>query len=487
MTEGFSASVVGRGSGLSVRWGKRAVAEMVFELPGDPVPGWEPDDEGARLTRSGSVTARLRHVRHERGWTTTVSIDNAGEDEAELPTVGFSLIAAPGWAGWSWTDDLDGFVVVAPVGHDAPTLVGWLRQGFLSAAQERPVYGVGPLADGQVESRGAAFHLAPEGGTLRPFGRHASTLEFGAVKGPDAVASRLPDWLPDLIVRDGDDLRFETPDLAVVAGPDAQVVLDDTAAFVIGAPGHREVSVHGVRGVHRLRATFAPAPQPFLADHVAAWKSRRPRTTSTATAAVVAAALARRGVWDAEATLDWLEHEDWLTREAPLGMAVAAIVAAETRDAALLQAACAAVLDAEPTPGLGIVGTRCWVGCLRAGLPRLDLTVLFDRYARDGGDPLLGLEYAVVRGAEEGKWGRVVTGLVNRLGSGLPGQPMGLSEADAGLAAAVLRLVPETWSTKPAAAAASEKTEALLLADYADGLHPEHEGLAWLLLGDVGS
>ena len=198
----------------------------------------------------------------------------------------------------------------------------------------------------------------------------------------------------------------------------------------------------------------------------------------SATAALIACALARRSIHDPDAALDWLEREDWLARGDLFGMAAAGIVATETLDEALLAQACEALSASPAEPGRGIVATRLWLATLRLGVPPLDLTAVL-------GD---GMEAGLLGGVDEATWTPSVLGLANGFGGGrLPGQPVGLGEAEAGLRAALLRLVPEHWAVRARASEAAERASALLLADHADGLHPAYDGLAWLVLGEIGA
>jgi len=478
VTWGFTCVVTGGGRGLLVRHGGASVAEFSFGLPGDPVDGWEPDDTEARLTTADSFTARLRHLPDDGGWTTTVTLDNSADVERALPALGMAVTVAPGWCGWAWGSDTEGFVLVAPTDAVGPCLCVRVRQGFLRVAADRPAF---TATDRRGEGLGdgvAALHLAHPTGSLRAFGRHQTTLDLAEVPDADAAAAGLPDWLPDLVVAPNDEVRLETPDLAVVPGPGVRLATEDTACVLTGGPGHREVAVHGVRGVQRLRVTFTPALEPFLAELVTALKSRRPSAVPSATGALVAAALARRAVLDPEAALDWLEREDWLARGDLFGMAAAGIVATETLDEALLAQACEALSASPAEPGRGIVATRLWLATLRLGVPPLDLTAVL-------GD---GMEAGLLGGVDEATWTPSVLGLANGFGGGrLPGQPVGLGEAEAGLRAVLLRLVPEHWAVRARASEAAERASALLLADHADGLHPAYDGLAWLVLGEIGA
>ena len=273
MSWGFDCAVTGGGRGLLLRRAGQSVAELVFGLPGEPVKGWELDESEARITAVEHGTVRLRHVPDPEGWTTVVSLDNTDSSEQALPPLGMVVTVHDAWTGWAWTSDTEGFVVLAPRDAPGPALLVRVRQGFLRTASGLRAFS--PL-DRRGDALGdgvALFHLANPAGSLRPFGRHQTSLEFEEVTDLAAVRAVLPGWLPELVVAPGDDLRFETPDQAIVPGSGVRMTTEDTTSVLAGEAGHQEVAVHGVQ---RLTATFVPPLEPFLAGLVAALKSRRP-------------------------------------------------------------------------------------------------------------------------------------------------------------------------------------------------------------------
>lgn len=483
----FAFEVAGGGRSLRVTDAAgAAVCSLDFGLPGEPVPGWVPDEEDACHTAGDGWEARIRHLRDDGALTAFVSLDNREPVERPLPPVGMAVTVADGWCGWSWTADVDGFVVVAPRWRAGEVLRIRLRKGFLRAAQQRPVFTSEPRREGGagLPVGCAAFHLANPTGSLKAHGRHQLVLTLGPVPTFDEAAQHLPDWLPPLVASAGDEVRFVTPDLALVPGPGATLILDDTVAVLTGEAGHRELAVHGVRGVQRLRVTFPPSLPAFLADLGAALKSRRPSAVTTATGAVIAAGYERGAVLDDELVLDWLEREDWLARADPLGVAIAGVVATRTRDVTLLEGAWDALEGLPWQAGSGLVTMRLWLAALTVTGGAPDLGALLQRRATD---ELGALELALLRHAEPEVWGGRVSGLIQSLGGVLPGQPVGMPASDAALRVSLLRLVPEAWPQRPEASATAVKASAQLLADFADGLHTSWDGLAWLLLGDIGA
>lgn len=471
MSDAVTFAQTGGGRGLLVRRGTQGVAEFVFGLP-DGAAG-EADDLRAQ---AGPLEVALRQRDLGGDWVSELVIDNTGAEEAALPPLGMVVRVEPGWAGWSWSAETDGFVAVVPETDDGPGLLVRLRQGFLRAGVPSPTFAPDGRRPGALEPGMAAFFLANPAGALRGHARHVTRLEFGPLPDLDAARAILPAWVPELIARPGDEIRFETPDQALVPGPGARVAGDDIASVLTGTPGHRELAVHGPRGVTRLRTTFTPDPDRLAADVAAGLLQRRPAGLPTAAGAVVAAALARRA-GDPGVALDWLEREDWLARADQFGPLIAMTIAVETHDEALGTAALEAVEGRRFGPGDGLIASWVWLGALRLGVGPLDLS----RVLAGASTHEERFEAALIRQAPEADYAVGVRALTRRLGAGLPGQPLGVTAADAGLGVAMLRAVPEGAAARRDAVAAADTAAALLGADYADGVQPRHDGLAWLL------
>ena len=475
MRDEFAFSLTGGGRGLLVRRDGRAVAEFVFGLP-EGAAG-DPDDLSVA---AGPVSVRLRQRDLGGDWVAELVLDNASDTEVALPPLGMVARVEPGWAGWSWTAETDGFLVIAPETDDGAALLVRLRQGFLRAGVPVPAFVPGGRRADALEPGMAAFFLANPTGALRAHGRHVTRLEFGAIPDLDAARAAIPGWVPDLIARPGDEIRFDTPDQALVPGHGATITGepgDAVASILAGTPGHRELAVHGPRGITRLRPTFTPDADRLAADVSAGLLRRRPAGLPTAAGAVVAAALARRAVTDPGAALDWLEREDWLARADQFGPLIALTVAVETHDDALGLAALEAVESRRFGAGDGLIATWAWLMALRMGIGPLDLSGVLrgaSTHEERWEAALLGHETTVAPQAG-------VRALIRRLGGGLPGQPIGLGAAEAGLGVALLRAVAEHSPQRGDAVEAAEAAAALLSADYADGVQPRQDGLAWLL------
>lgn len=471
----FDFRLTGGGRGLLVRHRAGPVAEFVFGLPqgasGDP-------DDLAVLDDPLAVRLRQRDLAGD--WVAELVVDNVSSVEAALPPLGMVARVEPGFVGWSWTAETDGFLVIAPETGDGSALLVRLKQGFLRAGVPVPTFVPAGRRPDALDPGMAAFFLANPSGALRAHGRHLTRLEFGAI--PDLAAARtvIPGWVPDLIARPGDDIRFETPDQALVPGQGARIAAEsgeEVTSILTGSPGHRELAVHGPRGITRLRPTFTPDIDQLAAEVCAALLRRRPAGLPTDAGAVVAAALTRRAVPDPGAALDWLEREDWLVRADQFGPLVALSIAVETHDEALGLAALEAVQARRFGPGDGLIASWVWLAALRLGIGPLDLSAVLGRAVTAEER----WEAALVRQETSAEVQAGVQALIRRLGGGLPGQPIGLGAGDAGLGVALLRAVPEHAAQRVAAVDTADAAAALLSADYADGVQPSQDGLAWLL------
>ena len=462
----FSYRVDPDGLRLVVSSGPDAVATFDFAVPSDA-------DESTEWRTS------IDHREDGDGWLTSVRLDNLSSQTCALPPVGVGITVGDGWAGWSWASDVQGIVLLAPTSGDGRVLVARVR-GFCRVAASLPVFA--PAArqvDPALPVAYGVLHLANPTGSVAGFGRAASVLEFDSLGSLADAGGLLPDWLPELVVGEGEEVVFDTPDWAVVPGINASLTRDDTSMVLTSGAGHREVAIHATQGIHRLRATFAPGLGDLLADVAEPLIGRRPSALGSASAVVVAGALLFSDA-EADRALDWLEREDWLARGDLFGCAVAVLLAGHTGDAVLARDAWQRLVDLQPVRGRPLLGMSAWLAyvALTGGAP--------GAAALPGGLDGLGLlETAVLKNHRSDAASSALAGVVNRLGADLPGQPLLLPEAEAGYLIALLHLVPETWPERDLATATAVKASALLLADHADGLQPGLDGLAWLTLANL--
>ncbi len=464
------------------------VASLAFAVPGEAVEGWEPDGEELLLTHGRDVTGRLRSSFDGRGWTLTLTVDNTSAEPVELPYLGLGVMLGPGRVGWAFTSDLEGLVAVVS-GEDASGgVLLRLRQGFLRATRDVPAFeDAAELAPGE---RRGLFHLSPPDGMLGGHRRHQVVLDLRPLDDLADATAVLPAWLPPTIVRAGAEIDVALPDRAIIPEPGVTATVVDTNVLLGGVPGHHRVAIHGPRGVDRVGLTWAPDVRDLVPDVVASLVRRPAGRASAAAGYLVAHASALGMSPDPEAALDWLDQVDWLDRGTLLGDATAGVLAAHVGERRQLDGVWR-FLDGRPvTPGYGLVVMRIWLAALGSlGEPDVRASGLLRREAPDVAS---ALELELLTDRDAVRLDAPLTGLIQTLGGVLPGRPLALSASEAARTISLLRLCPESWRHSREAADAAGKAEGLLLADYArddpEGPRPPRslDGLAWLLLGELG-
>lgn len=492
MTDGFTFAASDDGRRLTVSWSGLEIARFDFAVPTSDAGAPAVDTEGTRIV-AGDLAVALTHDDLAGDWRTLLTIDNLGDESVPLPPVGVGITVAAGWSGWTWASDIEGFVVVTPLfDPETPTLLVRLA-GFVRAISTVPVFA--PFErrpDPTLPAAYSALHLANPTGSLRGSARTRTSLTFSAVSDPEAAGQYLPRWLPNLVRNDDDEIVFDTPDQAVVGGPGVTVDTLGNSALVTAETGHREIAFHDVAGVRRLRASFAPqARDPWLGDLAAGITRTRPSAATSAAALVVVGALGRGVVQDRHHALDWLERVDWLERGDLLALTVAASLARGSHDVALALDATRAAQEFPPGPGQAMTLTTCTSALISAGSGQPGLRVPERRYVA-GDDPWSRLECAVFTLEEPTEdLVTIVQAATRRLGGDLPGQPVRLSEAEAGYLIALLNWVPDRWDCREFRGHVSPARDArlraarLLLTDHASGMQSGHEGLAWLLMAHM--
>lgn len=469
------------------------VATLTFAIPGEPVKGWEPDDEDVLLVSTPDVVSRLRVVVGAEQVALQVTVDNRRAHPVELPYLGLGVAPGPGFQGWCWSSDLDAVVAVSPRSGESAGLVLRLAGGFLRPARDVPVFG--PAVRAEVpslwpdESARGAFHLAPPGALLGAHKRHSVALTVRDLGSLGEVAAELPHWLPTLIALEGCPIEIALPDQAIVPGDGVRATVVDTDVSLVGEPGHRQVAVHGPRGVGRLRLTWAPDLRGLVTTLVDEVVRRRAAGASDAAGYLVVEAVARGWALDPDQAFDWLDQVDWLERDSLLGDATAGVLAGLQREATQFASAWRLLAGREVAPGYGLVVMRLWL----AGLAMSGDTAspAHGLLARPAGDEASQVELALLSFRSTDALGRPLGALIDRLGGPLPGSPLSVSGPEAALAISLLRLCPESWERRIEATEAATKAERLLLADFApsvDGKRPSLplDALAWLLLGQLG-
>jgi len=469
-----------------------SVVSLTIAVPGEPVWDGEADEE--LLLEGDGVRSRLRVESDGVALTIAVTVDNLRAEPVELPYLGLGVSLGDGYAGWSWTSDLQGLIAIASATDAGGGVLIRLRRGFLREVGEVPVFTdeprPGSLTGPRQDLAGCgAFHLSRPGALLGGHRRHAVALEITPLDVLDAASAALPSWLPDVVVPAGTSIDLSLPDQAIVPGDGVSCTLVDTDVAVTGQPGHRTVAVHG-RGVERLRLTWFPHVRELLPPLVDAVTRRRPARVSDAAGFLVADAVARGLAPDRERALDWLEQVDWLERDSLLADATAGVLAVLLAERRQLDEVWRMLGRRAVTVGYGLVVMRLWLATLATtGEVPPTASELLTRQAPDAAS---GLELALLSYRSQDALGASLVGLIHLLGGSLPGRPVGVSASRAAIAVSLLKLCPEGWSLSGEAAATASKAEGLLLADFTPpppdeaAPHTDLDGLAWLLLGDLG-
>lgn len=460
-------------------------------VPGEAVEWADPDD--ALVLEADGLRSVLRADLAAATLTLTVTVDNLTAEPVELPYLGLGVTVGDGYAGWSWTSDLRGFIAVTSGVDAAGGVLVRLRRGFLREAGEA-AFTDEPRTDALTGPRPqdagrAAFHLSQPGALLGAHRRHAVALEVTPLDDLAQANSLLPGWLPDVVVPAGTTIELSLPDQAIVPGDGVGCSLVDTDVSLTGQPGHRTVAVHGP-GVERLRLAWFPSVGELLPSFVEDVTRRRPARVGDAAGFLVMDAVALGLAPDREHALDWLEQVDWLDRGSLLADATAGLLAVVLGERRQLDEVWRLLRRREVTPGYGLVVMRLWLAALTSfgEAPPIALELL----SRQAPDAASGLELALLSYRSPETLDAALAGLVHLLGGTLPGRPVGVSASRAAIAVSLLKLSPEGWSRAADAGATASKAEGLLLADFASlppdaaPTHLDFDGLAWLLLGDLG-
>ena len=464
----------------------RPIVTFTLALPGEPVAGWSPDDAELSLLTHEGVTLRVTGERSDAAWRLSLTADNARAEAVSLPYLGLGVTLGAGVRGWVWTSEAE--AVLAFVAVSGRVLTWTMRRGFLRPVPALPLFPDEVDAPSLDAAGQAAFHLCPPSGALGAFRRHQVVFELREVPDLTSVLSALPAWLPVTAARAGTPVLFDLPDAAVVAGGGVRCRAEGTATAAEGPPGQHDVQIFGPGGNHRVPISWWPAVEDFLPVASEALLARRPDRASAAAGLVVAEALARELAPEPERAADWLERVDWLDRDSLLADATAGVLAAHLGERRQLDQVWRLLGSRKVEPGYGLVVMRVWLATLAAtGEPP---AVAHELLMRPAPDATSALELALLSYRGQDVLTDGVRDLVAALGGPLPGRPSGLTASDAARAVSLLRLCPEAWAIRQEASAAMEKAGGTLFADYvaADGglAGRPLDGLAWLLLGELG-
>ena len=422
----------------------------------------DPDEAEHGFTLDDATCA----VRHSIGqaWTLRWAL-NAAEplelDEAPL------LRVRPGAASvvWAWAAGAEGVLVVGPRRRAAPVVGLRLTQGWL-------------------QSEGDGFSLAPDGLALAPGRRWVGALRAELYPSAQAVAASLPAWLAPLELTAGQPWEFRQPDQALVAQPPATTRAEGDAVQVLGEAGRAGVVLHSPRGLTALTLSFAPTLDTLLAAGASA-VLRADGPLTPAAAFVLAEALGRSLISQPRAAESLLDEYDWQLEADLLAIATGIARAQRAGSARAVRAALKRLQLVHPQLGFGRVVMAAWLAGLALGEDaRSDAVALL---TRPSGADWVALELNVLNLRSVEVAGPLFGGLINALGSDLPGEPVGLDSVQQAQLTGLLQLCPEEWPMAIGAATCATKNSRRLLAAVAASEFADPDDLAvlaWLALGE---
>lgn len=405
-------------------------------------------------------------VRHSIGqaWTVRWALHAAEPLELDEAPV-LQLRPGPGSVVWAWAAGAEGVLVVGPRRRAAPVVGLRLTQGWLQ-----------PDGDG--------FALAPDALALTPGRRWVGALRAELYPSTQAVAASLPAWLAPLELTAGQPWEFRQPDQALVAQPPATTRAEGDAVQVLGEAGRAGVVLHSPRGLTALTLSFAPTLDTLLAA-AASRVLRGDEPLTPAAAFVLAEALGRSLISQPQAAEAVLDDYDWHLEADLLAIATGIARGQRSGSARAVRAALKRLQVVHPQLGFGRVVMAAWLASLALGADaRADAVALL---TRPSAADWVALELNVLNLRSVEVAGPLFDGLINALGSDLPGEPVGLDAVQQAQLTGLLQLCPEEWPMAMAAASCATKNSRRLLAAVAASEFADPDDLsvlAWLALGE---
>ena len=387
-------------------------------------------------------------------WATEAASPARVELEVEVP---------PGQQAWVWPSGADGLLAVFPETGLGPALVVQVMQGSLTWA--------GESADGRRLRLGVAELAAGD--------RQVTMLRVRRLPTLAIAENLLPRWYEPLALVEGEGWEADIADFGLQAEPLTVVYEEDDETVLIAAPapGKHRIGLHGRRGVTELMLEVAPDLD-ALTRQVAEELLAAGHATWTSAGAVVVQQAVALGLLPSDRHVeDALDRFDWTTRGDSLAIAFGCRRALQEGERAMAEEAVRQLVALpdrrRQAQVFGLVALAA--ATLGGDLPSLagvlrpvSRPVLADR--------LHSRRRTAVAADELG-------GVINRLGAGLPGRPIGLSPADAAELVILLEACPERWPEARLAADTSQEMRLKLLAGYAAGDIVDPTALAWLLIG----
>lgn len=384
--------------------------------------------------------------------------------ESASPTrIELDIEVPRGYHAWVWPSGPDGLFAVFPEAGLGPVLLVQAMQGSLTWS--------GETTDGRRLRLGLANLAAGD--------RQVTVLRAQRLPTLAVAENLLPRWYTPLVVVEGEGWEADIADFGVDAPDPVSVVYEeDDETVYVGAPsGRHRIGLHGRRGVTELMLEVAPDIDALTRRLAEELLESGHHTWTSAGAVVVQQAVAFGLLRSDRHVEDALDRFDWTTRGDPLAIAFGCRRAIQEGERAMAEEA---VRQLVALPDRRRQAQVYGLVALAAATLGGDLPALVD-VLRPVSRPVLAERLhsgrrTAVAAAELG-------GVINRLGAGLPGRPVGLGPAAAAELVILLEAGPERWPEARLAADASQETRLKLLAGYAAGEIVDPTALAWLLIG----
>lgn len=484
-----------RGRAYALRLGSEPVGVLRFNLPVEPLQGWEPTEEFSFRGSGGRLGVSIRVFEDIDVVSLILTVEAEPGQSVDVPQIECELELPPTRTGWGSATGADGFFVISPAVGPGQVVAVSLRRGqlldlggdrvFLPEPQPQSLFDPDP-ADGPGRAR-----FAVEPALSLAGGRRAQTvLRIATYPTFDEAVSALTRGpVAEANWGFGGPVAIDAPDQALVVPAGVTIESDGDpegptqASIVNGPPGHHFAQLRGARGSHLVRLSFAPRTTDLLRDVCRVALHTDPRRSDAATAYLVSRSLVMGVAPDPEAATDWCEREDWLAREDPFGIAATANLSALGRDRHLFSSAWGALATQPVQLGFGLLAMQMYLTGL--GVMGEEPRGFRQLMAARASDDLTCLELGMIGSRSEEVMGPVLKGAINQLGAGhTHGHPLGVTASVAARLVGVLKLTPEGWELRAEAVDAAAQAESLLLCDVAED-SSDLAGLAWLLIGDL--
>lgn len=374
----------------------------------------------------------------------------------------------PEYSLWSWGTGVTAVLAVAPAHSAGPVLGLRLEQGYLEE------FGTPSATSSAVD-----YLVTPAGDELSPGQRLVTALVADWYQTLDLLAGRLPPWLDDTQLDDGESWEADIADFGLDAPAEVAVHYLEGLVGVTAPVGRWTLDVQTPRGLSRVPLEWVPGDEAVLRA-VASGALERGTNLSVPEALCIQSGAERRALWLDSRAEDQLDRVDWAAGESILGVAFAFARARAQGEAVMVSDALRLLARLPVGVGYGRTVMAGWLASLSLGLDARERCLELLGRSAVGRTAALESSLLHYRSAEFGA--AELAGVANRLGGVLPGQAPLLSWTEKAQLVGLLQLCPGEWDGASHHARVAQKARRQVLCAYADTRIEDAEPLAWLLL-----